>query len=250
MEVDKLRRQAESQNSSKNVLERELIMLQAKLESQAESIEEFEKMRRQHGLLHEELNRLRSESYDLAAANKELTRVNTNSREELARMKVELMEAMNRERQNSDELKVAQLCELTKLNRRFEEERADLREKVVALEREKAKMKVSAKSGAEIRHGLNEYNHLRARQYSKIANRLGTLLEQLKIDESETDAKEKKQKLPNKRQPSTTANEGNKLHNHKRELDAIQMRQEELESCLEDGAAFKVNRRWKIKLND
>ena len=254
-EIDKLRRQLGSQNDSKLSFEHELMIVRAKVESQAETIEDLEKIRRQHVVLHEEVNRFRSECYDLVAANKELSRIGENTKEELLRMK----ELLEQERRNAEEARISSEKIVTKMTRRFDEERLELRDKVSALERENTKLRVGAQSGVEVRQGLNEYNRLRAKQYSKIADRLSVLLEQLKIDDN-NNSKAKKldnhiDNSKNKASTSTMVN-SNPSHNDllERELQKIQRKQAQLDEASYGTGSKKSgnnnNKRWHVKMSD
>ncbi|KAH9391212.1 hypothetical protein TYRP_006810 [Tyrophagus putrescentiae] len=101
-EAEKARRQVESAAATRLTADRELVMLRAKLDAQAEAVEEYEKMRRQHAALHEELNRLRADNYDLAASGKEAARLLATAREEAARAR----ELAEKERANGEEARL------------------------------------------------------------------------------------------------------------------------------------------------
>ncbi|KAI2809201.1 hypothetical protein RDWZM_003456 [Blomia tropicalis] len=175
-EIGKIKKQYEQQNESKLEYEREIMILRTKLETQTATIEELEKIRRQHIALHEEVNRLRLETYDLIAINKELTRSEKNAKEEINKLKKDL----HQERNYVDEIKLSNEKTISKLNRKIEEERQELYAKVSRLENENIKLKINIKPHKEV----NDLNRLRTKQYTKVANHLTNLLEQLKIDES------------------------------------------------------------------
>ena len=281
-EAEKARRQVESAAATRLTADRELVMLRAKLDAQAEAVEEYEKMRRQHAALHEELNRLRADNYDLAASGKEAARLLATAREEAARAR----ELAEKERASGEEARLSAERWIAKAKGRFEEERAELGDRIAALERENCRLKgAMVGAGGKVSGGsesvagnavrLNEYSRLRAKQYGKIASRLGVLLEQLKVggsgcDVGEEDLRRKKgEKVSGgggggggKQQSKDTS----KLNNNsgadiQRELEAIQRKQAELEAELLEQVGGNnssssltlkndAKKRWKVKLAD
>ncbi|KAH7645401.1 hypothetical protein HUG17_0939 [Dermatophagoides farinae] len=157
LEMEKLRRQIEQLNEKKNVQERETMLLRAKLDTQASAIEELEKIRKQHLALHEEVNRLKLDSYDYVVNNKELTRMNQNMKEEIIRLK----EQLDEERRHLEEVNISNEKQMMKISNRFDDERNEY---------------------------PSDYSRLKARQYAKIADRLNTLLDHLQV--SNDDQKE------------------------------------------------------------
>lgn len=226
-EIERLRKQIEQCNEKRLSEERETMLLRTKLDSQAISIEELEKIRRQHMALHEETNRLRAETFDLTSTNKDLVRINQNSKEECARLK----DLLEEERRNVEEMKITNEKTMSKMMRRCDEEREELRDKIHVLERENSRLK----SGGKVDHRSEEYTRLKAKQYTKIANRLNTFLEQLKSDPQTAEPKEIKSKnytadLPENNDTVLVPMEA---HNHlKRELQKIKAKQIELEACI------------------
>ena len=284
-EAEKTRRQVESAASARLTADRELVMLRAKLDAQAEAVEEYEKMRRQHAALHEELNRLRADNYDLAASGKEAARLLATAREEAARAR----ELAEKERANGEEARLSAERWIAKAKGRFEEERAELGDRIAALERENCRLKgAMVGAGGKVSGGsesvagnavrLNEYSRLRAKQYGKIASRLGVLLEQLKVggsgcDVGEEDLKRKKgEKVSGGGGGKQQSKDGSRMNNQnngadiQRELEAIQRKQAELEAeLLEQVGQQQVGgnnssssltlkndakKRWKVKLAD
>lgn len=173
-EIDKLRKLIEQQNDLRLSQEREIMLLRTKVDSQASSIEDLEKVRRQHLALHDEVNRLRAERYDLLATNKEVTRINQNQRDEVARLKQELEE----ERRVRDECRIEHEKAIGRITRRFEEERTELRDRLVQVERENQRLRTGKPPEPHI--ALQDYSRLKARQFARIADRLDTMLEQLR----------------------------------------------------------------------
>ncbi len=282
-EAEKARRQVESAAATRLTADRELVMLRAKLDAQAEAVEEYEKMRRQHAALHEELNRLRADNYDLAASGKEAARLLATAREEAARAR----ELAEKERSSGEEARLNAERLISKAKGRFEEERAELGDRIAALERENCRLKGAVVgAGGKVSGGsesvagnavrLNEYSRLRAKQYGKIASRLGVLLEQLKVggnggDVGEEDLKRKKgEKVSGggkqQSKDGSRLNSNNSGADIQRELEAIQRKQAELEAeLLEQVGQQQVGgnnssssltskndakKRWKVKLAD
>lgn len=179
-EMEKLKRQMEQQTEMKNVQEREMLLLRAKLDTQLSTIEELEKIRRQHIALHEDVNRIKLESYDYLANNKELIRINQNMKEEISHLKEQLEE----ERRHLEEINISNEKIVSKITRRFEDEQTEIREKMKHLERENSKLKISmSKSNDVYKIRASDYARLKAKQYGKIADRLNSLLDHLKISE-------------------------------------------------------------------
>lgn len=240
-QIEKLRKQIDLFNEKRLNQEREEMLLRTRLDSQTISIEELEKVRRQHVVLHEEVNRLRSEAFDSSASNKELSRMIQNNKEEYNRLKDQLDE----ERRNSEELKIANEKCLTKMTRRYDEERDELRKKIGQLEAENDRLKARLKQTPDYCKN-DDHSKMRAKQYMRIADRLNAVLEQLKTDSKlqqeanmsngiNTDTKLKLKTKPTKELDlaDTTLLIPLEAHNHlKRELQKIKKRQFELEACI------------------
>ncbi|KAH9414811.1 establishment of centrosome localization [Dermatophagoides pteronyssinus] len=181
LEMEKQRRHIEQLNEIKNGQERETMLLRAKLETQASAIEELEKIRKQHIALHEEVNRLKLESYDNVVNNKELTRMNQNMKEEIVRLKEQLEE----ERRHLEEVNISNEKQISKISNRFDEERNELRERINRLEKENYRLRTTipaTKPQDVYRIKASDYSRLKARQYAKIADRLNSLLEHLQVN--------------------------------------------------------------------
>lgn len=231
--------QMETWNHEKLAIEREKMLLKVNVETQAKTIEELEKIRRQHVLLHEDTTRLRSEFYDLQANNRELARIEQNAREEVAKTK----EIVENERRNREELVIAHEKAIARLTRRFDDERAELIRKIVTLERENNRGRVNEVIVGTARPmTLNAYSRLKARQFSNMADQLNSVLDRLKVDE--------KAKTVDKTEQQTGAMKPKSLTNPMkvknviagipseqhdtilRELEIIKTRQAELEKML------------------
>ena len=193
LEMEKLRRQIEQLNEKKNVQERETMLLRAKLDTQASAIEELEKIRKQHLALHEEVNRLKLDSYDYVVNNKELTRMNQNMKEEIIRLK----EQLDEERRHLEEVNISNEKQMMKISNRFDDERNEYRERINRLEKENYRLKTTIPTTRQQQQQqqqdvykikASDYSRLKARQYAKIADRLNTLLDHLQV--SNDDQKE------------------------------------------------------------
>ena len=160
-----MRRQIENLSELRLTVERDSMILRAKVESYQLNMEELDKLRRQHNQLHDHLNKLKSENMEYSALNKELIRQREQYKNDYQKIK----DVLEEERKQLDEFKVLSDKNLLKLRNCIEEERFDFKDKLLCLERDVIKCK---KEKEEFR---DKY-----RQYYSIADKLQTKLNEFK----------------------------------------------------------------------
>jgi chromosome segregation ATPase len=213
-EIEQLKRQIENNSELRLNVERDSMILRAKVESYQINIEELEKLRRQHISLHDELNKLKSENSQYSALNKELIRQRDQYKEEFITIK----DTLDNERKHLEEFKAQSEKNLIKLKNCIEEERYDFRDKLLSLEREVLKCK-------------KEKDEMKAkyRQYASIADKLQSKLEEMK-DKFETKRQTTHQNKSSQPLVGTVPLE---VHNQlKKELKLMKKKQNELSQLL------------------
>ena len=160
-----MRRQIENLSELRLTVERDAMILRAKVETYQINMEELDKLRRQHNQLHDHLNKLKSENMEYSALNKELVRQREQYKCDYQRIK----DTLEEERKHLEEFKILSDKNLLKLRNCIEEERYDFKDKLLSLERDVIKCK---KEKEELR---DKY-----RQYVAIADKLQTKLNEMK----------------------------------------------------------------------
>ncbi|CAG2119823.1 unnamed protein product, partial [Medioppia subpectinata] len=210
-EIQQMRRQIENMSELRLSVERDSMILRAKVESNQISIVELDKLRKQHNHLHDSLNKLKSENTEYAALNKELVRQREHYKNDFQRIK----DTLDEERKQLDEFKVLSDKNVLKLRNCIDEERTDFRDKLLSLERDVIKCK---KERDELR---TKYN-----KYVTIAEKLQTKL---------MESKDKQKPEPSHYRsshgmaPTVSADAHNQL---KKELKIMKRRQNEIASQL------------------
>lgn len=241
-EMKNIRKDMEKWSHDKLVIEREKMLLKVKVETQAKTIEELEKIKRQHVMLHEEATRLRSEFYDLQANNRELARLQQIARDEVSKAK----ETADNERRHREEMIISHEKAISRLSRRFDEERTELIEKITTLDRENNRVRMNEVIVGTTRPiTVNAYSRLKARQYSNMADQLNSVLDRLKVDDkakaiaktgqqtAATNGKTLGRPMRAESISARIASEQVRQHDTvRRELETIKVRQAELEKML------------------
>lgn len=160
-EMNQLKRQIENNYELRMGLEKDLLILRAKVESHQSNIEELDKLRRQHLSLHDELNKLRSENAEYLAMNRELVRQRERYKDDFERMKLELDE----ERKQISQFKIQSEKHLNKLKNCIEEERTEMREKLSIVEKDAFKWK---KERDEAKFKYKQYASLTEKLQNKL----------------------------------------------------------------------------------
>jgi len=160
-EMEQMKRQIENNSELRMTVERDAMILRAKVESYEINIEELDKLRRQHILLHDEVNKLKSDNSELNAINKELIRQREVYKSDFDRLK----QTLDSERKQLEEFKVHSEKSLSKLRQCIEEERYDYRDKLMSLEREVIRCK------KEKDENKAKYNHI----IDKLENKLSLI---------------------------------------------------------------------------
>ena len=152
-ELDHYRKQCETINESKMALEKEAILLRAKLESMQGSQEELERLRRQQIVMFDENAKHRTEYAELNAANKELVFQKERYKEEVGRIQAEL----EAERKSLAEYRLRNEKQLNELRTASDEQRDEYRQRIESLQeelrrksREREEMKQKCKTYASI----------------------------------------------------------------------------------------------------
>ena len=171
-----MRRQIENLSELRLSVERDSMILRAKVESYQINMEELDKLRRQHNQLHDLMNKLKSENMEYSALNKELVRQREQYKSDYQRLK----DALEEERKQLDEFKVLSDKNILKLRNCIEEERFDFKDKLLALERDVIKCK---KEKEEFR---DKY-----KQYVSIADKLQTKLNDMKDKQKQESSHQK-----------------------------------------------------------
>jgi chromosome segregation ATPase len=214
-EIEQLKRQIENNSELRLNVERDSMILRAKVESYQINIEELEKLRRQHISLHDELNKLKSENSEYSSLNKELVRQKDQYKEEFVRIK----DTLDNERKHLEEFKVQSEKNLIKLKNCIEEERYDFRDKLLSLEREVLKCKKD-----------KDETKAKYRQYASIADKLQSKLEEMKEQHKFETKKHTKSSQPLVGTVGTVPLE---IHNQlKKELKLMKKKQNELSQLL------------------
>jgi chromosome segregation ATPase len=215
-QIEQLKRQIENNSELRLNVERDSMILRAKVESYQINIEELEKLRRQHISLHDELNKLKSENTECSALNKELLRQRDQYKEEFVRIK----ETLDNERKHLEEFKVQSEKNLIKLKNCIEEERYDFRDKLLSLEREVLKCKKE-----------KDETKAKYRQYASIADKLQSKLEDMK--EQQKIETKKQTTHQNKSSQPLVGTVPLEVHNQlKKELKLMKKKQNELSQLL------------------
>lgn len=173
-EIDHLKKQLESNADLKLSSERDLLILRAKLESYQPNIEELDKLRRQHVVLHDELNKIKSENAENLAINRELTRQKERYKEEYERIREDLEE----ERKQLNDFKMQSEKSLAKLKNCLEDERSEWREQISTYERELLK-----------REKEKDEARMKYKQYANIAEKLQDKLSEMRVHQQIAESK-------------------------------------------------------------
>ncbi|XP_054167560.1 centrosomal protein of 83 kDa-like [Oppia nitens] len=209
-EIQQMKRQIENMSELRLSVERESMMLRAKIESHQLNIEELDKLRRQHIQLHDNLNKQKSENTEYSALNKDLIRQRDQYKSDYQRIK----DILDEERKHLEEFKILSDKNVVKLKNCIEEERYDFKDKLLGLERDVIKIK-------------KERDELRTK-YSKYL----TIAEKLQSKLLETKEKEKQKTLESSHRKSSHGMAGvvsADAHNQlKKELKLLKKKQNEI----------------------
>lgn len=216
-EIEQLKKQIENNSDLRLTVERDSMILRAKVESYQINIEELEKLRRQHNSLHEEVNKLKSENAESSALNKELIRQREQYKVDYNRIK----ETLDDERKQLEEFKVQSEKNLLKLRNCIEEERYDFRDKLLSLEREVLKCKKD-----------KDETKAKYKQYVSIADKLQTKLNEMKEQQQKYETR-KQSTHQNKSSQPIVGTVSAEVHNQlKKELKLMKKKQNELSNLL------------------
>lgn len=218
-EIQQMRRQIENMSELRLSVERDSMVLRAKVESYQINMEELEKLRRQHIQLHDVLNKLKSENTEYSALNRELIRQREQYKSDYQRIK----DMLEEERKELNEFKALSDKSVVKLKNCIEEERHDFRDKLLSLEREVLRYK---KEKEELRE--------KYKQYVSIADKLQTKLNEMKEKQQQKELKKFESIHPKSSQamaslPTVSAETHNQL---KKELKNMKKKQKEMSQLL------------------
>ncbi|RWS02764.1 hypothetical protein B4U79_11004 [Dinothrombium tinctorium] len=169
-EIEQMKRQIETAMELRLSIEKDSLVLRAKVDALQSNQEELEKLRRQHSILQEEMSKLRGEHSEATAINRELVRQKDRYKEEYNRLKHELDE----ERKTLSEFRIMSENNLKRLRDCLDEERNEMREKLISLQEE---VKQKKKEREEMKG--------KCKEYAAICEKLQIKLKEVKRTEEE-----------------------------------------------------------------
>lgn len=215
-EIQQLRRQIENLSELRLSVERDSMIMRAKVESYQVSMDELDKLRREHTILHDDLIKLKSENTEFAALNKELVRQREQYKSDYERIK----ETLDEERKHIDEYKHMSDKNMVKLRNCIEEEKFDLRDRLLNLERDVMKCR---KEKEELKE--------KYKQYVIIAEKLQTKLNDIK-ERHKLERHESSHHKPSQGMASVDNLSPESYSQMRKELKLLKRRQKEISNLL------------------
>ena len=218
-EIQQLRRQIENLSELRLSVERDSMMMRAKVESYQINMDELDKLRREQNNLHDNLIKLKSENTEFAALNKELVRQREQYKSDYERIK----ESLEEERKHMDEFKHMSDKNVVKLRNCIEEEKFDLRDRLLNLERDVIKCR---KEKEDIKEKYKQYVMIA----EKLQKKLKEIKERHKLDKHDHESSHHKSS-----QVMATAEDNLSPESYtymRKELKLLKRRQKEISNLL------------------